>query len=79
VTIVVRPAPGSPPLPALEDWQATPLSARKCLPPREYAARHGPATVDLEAVKAFAQAQGLTVLESHAGRCNVVVGRPRRR
>ena len=73
VTIVVRPAPGSPPLPRLEDWQATPLRARRYLTPQEYAARHGAAPADMQAVETFAKAHGLTVLQSHSGRRSVVV------
>ncbi len=73
VTIVVRPAPGSPPLPTLEDWQATPIRSRQYLTPANYAARHGAAPADMKAVEAFARSHGLEVTESHAGRRSVVV------
>src|ERR1700744_4722536 len=67
VTILVRPAPGSPALPTLEDWQKTPLRERTFLTPEAYAQRHGAAHADLQAVEAFARTHGLQVAESHAG------------
>ncbi len=73
VTIVVRPAPGSPPLPTLEDWQAIPLAERRYLSPQQYAARHGASAADIAAVESFAQAHGLKVVESHSGRRSVMV------
>jgi Pro-kumamolisin, activation domain len=73
VTLVVRPAPGSPALPTLEDWQKTPLRERRYLTPEAYAKRHGAAPADIAAVEAFARANGLQVSESHAGRRTVTV------
>jgi kumamolisin len=73
ITLVVRPRPGSPPLPTLEHWQATPLSKRSYLTPEEYARKHGAADEDLAAAAAFAKSKGLRVTESHAGRRTVTV------
>jgi hypothetical protein len=73
VTLVVRPAPGSPSLPTLEDWQKTPLRERRYLTPEAYAKRHGSAAADISAVEAFARGHGLQVSESHAGRRTVTV------
>jgi hypothetical protein len=73
ITLVVRPRPGSPALPDLEHWQATPLSKRRYLTPEEYARRHGAADEDLAAAAAFAKSKGLRVTESHAGRRTVSV------
>jgi kumamolisin len=39
----------------------------------EFAARHGADAADLAAVRAFAQAQGLTVVQEHAGRRTVIL------
>ncbi len=73
VTLVVRPRPGSPPLPDFEHWQATPLAKRRYLTPEEYARKHGAADEDLAAAAAFAKSHGLQVTESHAGRRTVTV------
>ncbi|HEY1763599.1 MAG TPA: S53 family serine peptidase [Opitutaceae bacterium] len=77
VTVVVRPRPGSKPLPTLEDWAATPLRQRKALSREEYAQLHGADPADLEAVARFAAEHGLKITSSHAGRRAVVLeGRP---
>jgi hypothetical protein len=68
VTVVVRPRPGSPPLPTPETWQSTPLGQRRALSREEYARTHGADPVDVDKVHAFASTHGLTVTESHAGR-----------
>ncbi len=68
VTLILRPRPGSPPLPDLAHWQATPPGKRHFPTPEEYAQTYGAAQADLDAVAAFAAAHGLIVLESHAGR-----------
>ncbi len=73
VTIVVRPRPGSPPLPDLAHWQSTPPGKRKFLKPEEYARIHGAAQADMDAVAAFAAEHGLTVSSSHTGRRHVTV------
>jgi hypothetical protein len=73
VTIVVRPKLGSPPLPDLAHWQATPPGKRRFPSAEEYTRTYGAAQTDLNAVAAFAAAHGLTVLGSHAGRRHVTV------
>ncbi|MBV8586382.1 MAG: hypothetical protein JO308_08860, partial [Verrucomicrobia bacterium] len=73
VTLIIRPRPGSPPLPDLEYWQTTPPGQRRILSTSEYAATYGAAQADLDAVTAFAVAQGLTVLNSHPGRRSVTL------
>jgi Pro-kumamolisin, activation domain len=71
VTLVVRPRPGSPALPDLEYWQATPPGRRRFLSPEEYARVHGAAQDDLDLVGDFAAARGLTVTSSDSGRRSV--------
>src|SRR5580658_638576 len=68
VTIVVRPRPGSPPLPDIAHWQSTPPGKRHFPSAEEYARTYGAAKADLDTVAAFAAAHGLTVVGSHAGR-----------
>jgi len=70
VTLLLRPKPGSPPLPGFGDWQA---GRPRILSLDEYAAIYGAAEADLNAVTSFAAAQGLEVLERHAGRRSVTV------
>ena len=72
-TFVVRPRPGSEPLPGFEYWQRTPLAGRRYPSVAEFAAKHGAAQEDLDAVAAFARSHGLQVLEANAARRNVVV------
>jgi hypothetical protein len=69
VSLILRPRPGSPPLPGLD---AQPGQAR-ILTPEEYARTYGAAEADLDAVTAFAVDHGLTVTERHAGRRIVTV------
>jgi len=77
VTVIVRPRPGSPPLPDLTQWQSTPLATRRALSRAEYARAHGSDPADLQKVALFASAQDLQVVESHAGRHTVTVeGKP---
>lgn len=73
VTLVIRKRPGTPALPTLADWQATPLARRKFLTPKQFAATYGALTADLHQVADFAKSHGLKVLESHAGRRHVVL------
>jgi hypothetical protein len=47
VTVVVRPRPGSPPLPDLAQWHDTPLRERRALSGDEYARVHRAAQADL--------------------------------
>jgi subtilase family serine protease len=71
ITLVIRARPGSPPLPDLAHWQATPPGKRHFLSPDEFTQKHGAAQSDLDAVATFAAKHGLTVVESHAGRRSV--------
>src|SRR5215470_12435545 len=68
IKLVVRPRPGSPPLPDLDYWQATPPGKRRFLSRQEYATTYGAAQADLDAIATFAVAHSLTVIDSHAGR-----------
>jgi len=49
---------------------------RKYLTPEEFAARFGPTEQDYEAVKQFARANGLTILETHGNRLVLDVAGP---
>ncbi len=73
ITLLIRPRPGSPPLPDLGYWQATPPGQRRFLSPAEYAEIYGAEQTDLDAVAAFAAAHELIVLDSHAGRRSVTL------
>src|ERR1700722_7188022 len=69
VTLMLRPRPGSPPLPGLD----VPPGRPRVWSAAEYARTYGAAQADLDAVTAFAADQGLTVTERHAGRRSVTV------
>jgi kumamolisin len=73
VTLLLRPKPGSPPLPDLTHWEATPPGRRRFLTPEEFANTYGASQEDIDAVVAFARAHGLTVTGIHAGRRSVHV------
>ncbi len=73
VTVLVRRKPGSPPLPDLADWQATPPGRRRFLTPDKYANTYGASQEDIDAVTAFAGANGLAVSSTHTGRRSVHV------
>jgi kumamolisin len=73
VTIAVRRYPGGPPVPGTDYFLNTPPSQRRRMPPEEFAAKYGAAEDDLARVAAFAQSQGLTVVEAHAARRTVIV------
>jgi hypothetical protein len=64
VTVCVRQRPGGPPLPDHAHWMATPPGKRKFLSSQEFAARHGAAQEDLDAIARFARIHGLTVVET---------------
>jgi hypothetical protein len=72
-TFVVRPRPGSEPLPDFEHWQRTPLAGRRYPSVAEFAEKYGAAQDDLDAVAAFARSHGLKILEANPARRNVVV------
>src|SRR5580692_12335728 len=69
VTILVRPRPGSPPLPVPGARPGRP----PVLSPDQYARAFGAAPADLDAATAFAAGHGLTVTGRHAGRRSVAV------
>ena len=55
VTLCVRQRPGAPPLPDHAHWMATPPGKRKFLSTEEFAAKHGAAQEDIDAIARFAQ------------------------
>lgn len=69
ISLILRPQPGSPPLPGLDERPGP----RRFLSPAEYARTYGATEADLDAVTAFAADHGLTVTERHAGRRTVSV------
>ncbi|HTQ22880.1 S53 family peptidase [Mycobacterium sp.] len=72
VTLLIRPRAGSPPLPDYSDWERTPPGERKFLSVEEYVKTYGASEADMQAIEAFIVGQGLTLVESHAGRRNVI-------
>jgi kumamolisin len=75
VTIIVRRRPDGPPMPDLHHWSKTPPGQRKFLSQEEFAARHGAAQADLDAVANFAHGHGMTLVEiSVARRAAVIAG-----
>src|SRR5271168_96342 len=73
VTVLVRPPPNGPPVPDLDHWQNTPVTERHFISSQDYARIYGATPVDLDKVRTFVEGEGLTVLESHAGRRMVKV------
>jgi len=73
LTLIVRPQPGSEPLPSLDYWQKAPLGNRRYPSVEEFADKYGAAQSDLDAVASYARSQGLSVLEVNAARRSVVV------
>lgn len=73
VTLLIRPAADSPPMPDLAYWQNTPLKERHYLSPNEHAQIYGASQSDLDMVQAFIESHGMTVLDSHVGRRNVTI------
>ena len=73
VIFVVRERSGSPAMPGLAYWRKIPPGKRKFLAPAEFDKLYGADQADLAAVASFAEAKGLTVVESHSGRCHVIV------
>src|ERR1700678_4199011 len=67
-TFVVRPRPGSEPLPGFDHWRRTPLANRRYPSVEEFAKTYGAAQNDLDAVAAYARSRGLKVLEANAAR-----------
>jgi kumamolisin len=73
VTIVVRRRTDGPAVPDHAYYAKTPPSQRRRLPAEEFARKYGAADDDLAAVRRFAEAHGLEVLDSNAARRSVVV------
>src|SRR6266852_1156762 len=73
VSIRVRRRLDGPSLPNLNTLAATSLAQRGYLSREDFAASYGAAQADLDQVVAFAQSQGLTVVETNAARRVVVV------
>jgi kumamolisin len=73
VSVRVRPRPGAPPLPDMDDWAATPVSERRYLSQEELAERYGADPADLNQIADFAQTAGLKVVESNAARRTVIL------
>jgi hypothetical protein len=73
VSLILRPRPGSPPLPDLAHWHATPLGKRRFLTIQEYGATYGAHQDDVDRLVAFVTGRGMTVLNSHAGRRAVAI------
>jgi hypothetical protein len=73
VTLLLRRKPGAPPLPDLAHWHNTPFAKRRFLSVDEYVDAHGAGQADLDTVAAFVRAQGMSLLDSHAGRRTVSV------
>jgi kumamolisin len=72
VTVVVRPADG----PGLKDRLQKLARGERSgghLSRAEFARRHGASRADLDAVREFAEAHGLAVVQEHAGRRSVVL------
>jgi kumamolisin len=66
-TLVLRRRPGSPPFPRI------PFENRPCIANEEYVSLYGADPAELEAAAAFVRAEGMTVLEAHAGRRTLAV------
>jgi subtilase family serine protease len=60
-------------LPDLSHWQNAPLSKSASCSPAEYAETYGSHLDDLSKVSDFFTAQGMAVLDSHAGQRTVTV------
>ena len=73
VSIRVRRRPDGPSLPNPNTLAATSLTQRGYLSREDFAASYGAAQADLDQVVAFAQSQGLTIVETNAARRVVVV------
>lgn len=72
VTIIVRRRPDGPAVPGHSYYAETPPSFRRRLPAEEFARKYGAAEDDLTAVRTFAEAHGLEIVESNAARRSIV-------
>ncbi len=73
VTIVLRRGPGGPPVPDASYYLRTPPVQRRRLPNDDFARKSGADEADIDKVTGFANAQGLTIVETHVARRPVVV------
>ena len=73
VTVCVRRRPDGPPMPDHDHWLAIPPRKRQFLTREQFAARHGAAQADLDAVIRFARGKGLEVRQASAGGRTVVL------
>ncbi|HEX4012230.1 MAG TPA: S53 family peptidase [Solirubrobacteraceae bacterium] len=76
VTVAVRRRPDASPLPGHDHWAATPPAERRYISDEEFAARHGAAANDLDAIARFAREHGLDVRESDAAQRIVILAGP---
>ncbi len=72
VTIIVRRRSDGPAVPDHSYYAETSPSQRRRLPAEEFARKYGAAEDDLAAVRSFAEAHGLEILDSNAARRSVV-------
>jgi kumamolisin len=73
VSVYLRERPDSGGLAWVDEEAGLPLSERRTLSQEEWAAAHGAAPEDLEALRSFAADHGLTVVEEDAGRRRVAL------
>ena len=73
VTIMIRRRPDGPSLPDHDYFLSTPPAQRQRMPEAEFAVKYGGSQEDIDKVVAFAQAHGLTVVETSTARRMVVV------
>ena len=72
VTITLRRRPDGAALPAYNDFLTAPPTRRQRLSSVEFARVYGASQQDIDTVKAFATAEGLTVVETNAARRTVI-------
>ena len=73
VSLRLRRKPDAPALTDMKTFAATPARQRKHIKREEYATTYGAAQPDMDSVAAFAQSNGLKVVESSAARRTVVL------
>jgi len=73
VSVRVRRRPDAPPLPDLTALSLAPLGERKYLSREDFAKEYGASETDLDAIKEFARANGLEVVEVSIPRRTVVL------
>lgn len=73
VSVRIRRRTDAPPLPNPGDLAATPRGEKQYLSREDFAARYGASQADLDRIAAFAQANGLEIIESSIPRRTVVM------